>query len=384
MPIIVKRSDSSLTNKFAVSDELERLHEFVNTHEKIYIYGAGEVGRGIAHYLKQCDVIVTGYVTSDVIEAFGEIYVAGKHGMILGVGEQLIQEVATKAAKTFTASDTFCLSAERRHSMGKFMSLDYIKSHLNITVDIVNICNQNCASCYDFAPVARPDFYAHQEYIGDLGRLHALLPNFSGFLIFSCGEPLLHPDLFAFFATARDFFPNAKIKCASNGLLLHTLTRKQNLSLKELQVIMSVTEYPINDSGRVSFYAAADEIGVDYEIITSGKNKNFGKHVLKLDKSVPAWDFFNCVRYSMLSSIIMSKGRLYNCGVTAHARYFNEAIGTNLELREGADYLNLYDTDAEKIFEFKRTRMPFCSYCDNKNSKIIPWSRSKRKIDEWI
>ena len=359
-----------------------RLNDFCNAHQAIYIYGAGKIGTGFKNYLEQCDVPFKGFVTSDTLSDFKKIYKQGETGIVMGLNDQNLGEVLPLINPFVSEQDLFVADSEYRERIGRF-SVEYIRNHFALGIRLVSHCNLSCKSCLSFSPICRTDYYEHNELTKDLEQVKELgLPvkefHFTG------GEPYLHPDLFEIFKTTRKLFPDAIIKCITNGTLLNQLSEKQLSELVALRVINQITIYPGCSRDVESFCEKADNLGLDCNMITYEEKKWFTSFKLDEKGSAPENDFYNCHVYTVCAHIAsLYRGKIYPCGRPVFIPYFNEYFNTDFKVRDG-DFIDIHNTTPEEIYQFKLTRAPFCGYCNSANRELVEWGLSEQSIEEWV
>jgi len=365
------------------SDTNKKLTDFCNGHKSIYIFGAGKIGNGMKHYLEQSGYEITGFVTSDSFENFKKIYKQGETGIVIGISDKYFEEVMPLIKSLVYSDDLFLSESHYRENIGSRFSVDHVKENLMLSFLLVSHCNLNCKSCRAFSPICRPDFYKYSEFEKDIEQLKKLnLPLKA--LQFSGGEPLLHPNLFDVFKKARELFPDIVLRCLTNGTLLDRLNDEQMETLVELDVVMSITKYPIGNKAVESFCLNADKIGAKYNIVDYGESKVFIVDKLVLSGDAPKYDFYNCFcNHAKACLLLLLLGRIYNCTAALHIPYFNERFNTDFKISD-RDYIDIYNTTPEEIYQFKIMRKPFCGYHNSANRSLIEWGISERKIEEWV
>jgi len=373
------------TNSSLRGNELNKFAGFCNSHETVYIFGAGKIGSAIRHYMEQSGLACAGFITSETIGELRKKYCKGESGIIIGVCDKFIPEVQPLLSEFISESDIFQLSSQCRELMGRQLSVEYTRDNFWINIFVTNKCNMACKSCSTFSPVmpfCKSDTdYELSAFEKDMFSLQKLnLPVIKNFK-FTGGETLLHPQIFEMFSIVHSLFPQNNIECYTNGILLIKMNDPQLKALKDLGVTLTITEYPLERLDLARFYKTADEMGINYQIIGKGHQKKFFKRSLNFNKNTPKHHFFECLRYAACNSLFMYNGKLWKCIYSFNSKLLNEAFSTNFELVEG-DYLDLYNTTPNEIYNFAISRIPFCGYC-KPITELIPWSLSERKIEEW-
>lgn len=375
------------TTEYSLSERiLSEFASFCKNHKEVYVYGAGKIGTSIAHYLGQSELPFSGFITSMDIDKLKNNYERQLTGIIIGVSDTHIPEIMPLLWNTVDKNDIFILPSEYRERLGNQLSIDYIKDNFWINIFVTNRCNLSCKSCSTFAPITpmckMETDYGINEFSKDIYRLKELgLPTLKC-IKFTGGEPFLHPDLFDMFATARSLFPNTPFECYTNGLIISKIDEEKLAKIKELGVILTITEYPVEGLNLEGFYQRADRTGLDYNIIFAEEQKFFSKRPLDLEKKTPAYCFADCPRYDFCTSLFLYRGKLWKCIYAFNSLVFNEAFGTSLELLEG-DSLNLSQSlTPNDLYKYAISRIPYCGYC-KPITEVIPWAFSNGKIEEW-
>jgi hypothetical protein len=382
----VKSWSGNATSDFSISSgELHNLALFCQGHEAIYIFGAGKIGSALMHYLEQSELPCAGFVTSETLNKFRQEYSRGKTGIIVGVGDNYLQEVVSFLSVFISENDVCVLSSEYRERLGRQLSAVFVEENFWINVFVTNKCNLGCKSCSAFAPAMSfcntDTDYEPAEFKRDIAQLKNLKLTKINCLKFTGGEPFLHSGLFAMFRQARLLFPDTPIECYTSGLLLGKLDVGQLTLLKNLEITLTITEYPLQGFDLSGFYKTAAEFGLDYNTISKDEQKYFSKRPLDFDKRTPKYCFFDCPRYAMCNSLFMYRGRLWKCIYSFMSKAFNEAFSTELIIDE-RDCLDMYRSKPQEIYLFAIRRIPFCGYC-KPITELIPWGLSERKIEEW-
>lgn len=376
-----KRWSGNQTSRISLYDrEIDQLVDFAAAHEIIYIFGDGKIGKALGHYMREAQIRYAGHITSNDLERFQKGYVTGRSGIVMGVSDRYFPEIMPRLG-FMDRTDICSLSAEKREEIGRIFSIDIVKEHFWINIFTTNQCNLNCKSCSSFAPVCPPDLYGSEQFKNDIDRLCQLDLEQIAVLKFTGGEPFLHPQLFSLFGHARKRFPDTPIECYTNGLVLRNAKEEILQKLKELEIMLVITEYPLKNMDMKSLYERLDRASVAYCVIYSEGQKFFSKRPLDFSKKTKPYLFAQCPRYKACDSLFLFKGRLYKCIYALASGYFNKAFGTELKLTD-SDWLDLYETTPEKIYRYCISRLPYCGYC-SPIEELVPWGLSEKSITEW-
>ena len=218
----------------------------------------------------------------------------------------------------------------------------------------------------------------------DIKRLSELSNGEVNIIHLMGGEPLLNPNIKRFFEISRKYFDKTEIKLITNGILLLKKDNSFWQSMKDNNIILAPTKYPIKiDWDKIK------EICKDMNIKLQFFNdeniiKTSYKHILNLDgKENPEWNFRNC--YLANTCICLDNGKLYTCSLPSNIRHFNKFFNKNIPVSVN-DYIDIYEArNYQEILQFLAKPIPLCKYCDVKNWKYeIPWKTSTKGIEEYI
>lgn len=375
-------SGNDTTDNSIYDDELTDLKKFIDSHKINYIFGKGKIGTALAHYFKQADFPFKKAITSADIGEIKRVYEPGKTGIIIGVGDRLLSEIISVLENFMREDDIFILSEEKRESIGNVFSLEKTKEEFWINIFVTNQCNLYCKSCSTFAPICRtPEKYELEEFIRDIKQLRDLRLPTLRFFNFTGGEPFKHPQLLELFAEARRCFPEQHMNCYTNGLLLAASSDEYLKRFKDLDITLTITEYPLPGLSLQNSYRRLDAIGVGYSVIYCDGQKFFSKRPLNEDKNVDKYQFYYCPRYKTCNSLFLYKGKLTKCVYAFGYRWLNEAFHTNF-VQQDKDFIDIYHTCPEEIYQYCIERIPFCGYC-KPIEEYIPWGLSEKRIEEW-
>lgn len=254
----------------------------------------------------------------------------------------------------------------------------------NFVVDISHHCNLNCKGCDHFSPLAEPAFYDLNRFCDDIQRLLVLTNGNIDRIGIMGGEPLLNPDILKYLQITREFFPDTKIRLVTNGILLEQQEENFWLTLRELNIFVEYTKYPIKLN-----YNKLDALIQKYKIPIDVYGYN--QDVIKTSYKIPldlkgnqdvCQNFANCTHAN--HCISLKDGKLYTCTVAPNIEHFNKFFKTNIPLseRDGIDIHKAKSID--EILEFLSKPIPFCKYCNVKGRTFgHEWGISKKEIEEW-
>ena len=254
---------------------------------------------------------------------------------------------------------------------------------LQFEVHVVEHCNLNCKGCDNFSCIAEKSFLDIVQYEKDMERLSYLCDGDAKRIHLMGGEPLLHPQLTEVAKITRKCFPRAVIAIYTNGLLLKNQSDVFWETLKNENIEILTTEYPIELDYR-DLSRMVQEKGVVYKTCT-GENstKELFKFTLDLNGQQDERDsFLKCHRAN--TCISYKNGKLFTCSVVSNIEHFNKKFNKELKVTP-RDYVNIYEVESlDQILAFLAKPIPFCRYCNmNADKCTFPWERSKGRISEW-
>lgn len=375
------------------------IREICNSPKEIVLYGAGHYGKSIKRYLE----LIYGKKIKSFIISMGE-----------ECPEKFIDNVAVKKINELTVTQNIqviiCVSEQRQKTFienalkygyvdiylalnecVRYMETQLNKNHLeplgslSFEVHITDHCNLNCRGCYHFSPLSGEDCLSLKEFENDMEQMEKICGDRVSSITLLGGEPLLHPELLDFIMVSRKFFPQARIKLLTNGILLNQMKDDFWLSCNKNKVSIFCTKYPIGVD-----YEGAEKTAKQYGLEISYHNdvnageKTLIKYPFDITGSQPIdWNYKHCTRSN--KCITLKHGRLFTCPMAAHAHLAKEFFELDMELST-YDSVDIYSAkDYKDITNFLIKPIPFCRYCD---LKIKPeqheWSVSKRARREWF
>jgi hypothetical protein len=255
----------------------------------------------------------------------------------------------------------------------------------NITFNVVNHCNLNCAGCNNFSPLAEKWFADVSVFEKDIKRLSEILNGKLKKFNLMGGEPLLHPKIAEFAAILRKYFHKPiLIAITSNGLLASEMPNVFWNVLKENDIIFEMTRYPVNIDYN-SIMKSIESKGVKTRWFFYGLElKTTTRYILDLNGGqIPLESFGRCRNGN--DNLQLKNGRLYTCSIVAQAEHFNKYFNLNLCLSD-EDGIDIYEAkNFDEITKFLASPASFCRYCDlNQRTYDNEYRLSKREITEWV
>ena len=254
---------------------------------------------------------------------------------------------------------------------------------IQFEVDIVSHCNLNCRSCSQFSPIANEEYIDCDEMERDFQRLGELFRGECERIYLIGGEPLLHHNIEECIRISRKYFVAGKISVFTNGLLLLKKDDKFWKALKQSDVGLILTKYPIAQNYRAMIERAQKE-GVSIEFFNTTEDFKYMTNLgLDLDGSQDVKKSFALCNESN-NCIKLRHGRLYTCTRPAVIHRFNEFFGLNLVTTE-KNSIDIYNCcTGEEILHFLATPIEFCKYCRFDNKSATEWGVTKKELSEWL
>jgi glycosyltransferase involved in cell wall biosynthesis len=254
----------------------------------------------------------------------------------------------------------------------------------SITVHLADHCNLKCAGCDHFSSIADKKFANIDLFERDIKRLSQLMQGSVGIVKLMGGEPLLNPEIISFMQIARKYLQNTRIEIVTNGILLKNQQENFWHAVKENDITLVITKYPLNTPYE-QIEATAKSYGAKLEYYGNTRDVLKTSYHIPLDiegKQDPVKNFLKCFHANNCVSLL--DGKIYTCTVAPNIVHFNKYFNKNIELTEN-DYIDIYKArDMNEILQFIAKPTPFCKYC-NINGRTFghKWSISKKQIEEW-
>ncbi|MBO6178652.1 MAG: radical SAM protein [Selenomonadaceae bacterium] len=359
--------------------------------DSIIVYGAGYVGALILSYLQQenikiSNVIVTkksdARICKDMqgysIETLEEVQTKRESPVFVAVSEkynsQIVKHLYENGFYNIISISDSCVSQIELFSD----KLLYFQTH------IVDHCNLKCRGCYHFSSLAEEKFLSLDEFEKDVSRLSSLFDKRMKEIMLLGGEPLLHPEAKDFFAVARKYFPNGKLKMLTNGLLLLNIEPSFFSTMKKTDAELWVTKYPVNFDYRAAEKRALN-YGIEIHYFNEEPVRTLGHQPLDLSGGKDyVQNFRKCYRANQC--IDLKHGKLYPCIIPAEIEPFCKFFQVNIPVLED-DGVDIYSvSDVDDLLERLNRPMPFCRFCNREAIEVFgaqPWERTKYEIEEW-
>lgn len=245
-----------------------------------------------------------------------------------------------------------------------------------IEYHLVNHCNLNCKGCAHFAPLAKPWFANINKFEKDLKQLSSLV--IIDKLTLFGGEPLLHDNINDFLIVARKILPNTDISILTNGILLLKKLGSLAKIMKENNIYMDITCYPIPVKYELGL-KMLKTLKVPYRIYNDMERvKTLRHHFLSHKKEKNKWE---CLMINS-NSVQLRNGKLYICPLQAYIDIFNEYFHENFKV-DNNDILDIYHCTDDDILNMYHRKNDFCEYC-REPIEGNKYSTSKKEKSEWM
>lgn len=258
----------------------------------------------------------------------------------------------------------FLLNEEEEIELFEFINKSQILTSDNLSyslsISLTDKCNLNCTNCQTFCDIQKsnPNFTTLEDLENTIPIILKKLKNFecSGIVLFG-GEPLLNPQIKDICKYLRKI-TNIPITIFSNGLLFNTWTDKDFLMLKNLNIKILVTVYPIEEQiySTQRLEEKCKNFNIDFN--THGIRPYFMKSSFNTKGNPITYKqkYYYC-SHSQLISLYLHKNKLYKCGVCPNYEkiHIPESKG---------DYLTIdNDFSEEKFKNYLTTPLDACKYC---------------------
>ncbi|WP_180995344.1 radical SAM protein [Raoultibacter timonensis] len=249
-------------------------------------------------------------------------------------------------------------------------------------------CNLNCRVCSVYAPLGEENYADPRKFESDTANLQKFMGDEGVMRVHLLGgEPLLHPEIEKFVRIARKSFKYAEIDVTTNGLLVLGMPDSFWDTLRECDVALKYTRYPVKfDYDKMVEYVA--EKGVSVFPAAEGEIEFFRRIPLDVGGQLDIYKSY--VRCTYINCVQLWDGRIYRCPVAAFSSRLNramqkEGVGKEFHLSK-KDYLDLEeDHTMQEISDFLSTATPFCRYCDMDHvNPCLPWGCSTKDVREWV
>lgn len=252
-----------------------------------------------------------------------------------------------------------------------------------LEIQLTSHCNMTCVSCTHFSPLAKEEFLEPEIFEKDIIRLKELTGGNIKRISLMGGEPLLHKNCTKFFYISRKHLPDTIIQFVTNGILLNFQKDDFWQAMKENDIFLRPTLYPIKVDWRkvnkkvkeynIKFRFFNDynykKVSVKIPIVPKGK--------LNKDKMFRMCTIRHCPH--------LLNGKIYPCSIAANIRHL---IGYfELEMKDDPkNGIDIYKVrNFKQIYNFLNKPISLCANCNIEKTRVLGlWRLGKRQKEEWI
>lgn len=244
-----------------------------------------------------------------------------------------------------------------------FAYLDYVEFHTN------DQCNLKCKNCNNFSNyVCEERVYNLDIFEKDFQQLKKLVDHILLIRLLG-GEPLLNQDAYRYLQIVRSIYPYAEIHFVTNGILVKQMPQILIDTLKELDVIVEISAYPI-------MFDKLDDI------VSFLKNNGIKNRIGWIGQSFlpPIIERYEYPLTTVdCKCIHIRDGKIARCPLIQYIGDYNKANGTDFDPNDGV--IDIYEDGL--IFKelHKRLCTPFelCNYCGfwRKDLEGEEWTNDK-------
>lgn len=227
---------------------------------------------------------------------------------------------------------------------------------------VVDYCNLNCKGCSHFSPLFSRQQPDSEKRIHDIEILASKFSHVIKFFLMG-GEPFESSDICKYIVETRRILPNTMIQIVTNGLLIPTLSTKVLDTIRESDVVVSISEYKPT-----------------YKIIDKIEKVLKDNHIRYLIRSFDTKQLFNKPLSISQNSKYVNKcisngcvniweGKIARCPTLMYIDKFNETFGTFLPIQ---GIYNLEELSGGEILNRMKLEVLLCKHCV---ANDIKWER---------
>lgn len=262
---------------------------------------------------------------------------------------------------------------------------------LRIEYHLIDKCNLNCKSCSHFCSLVKEEESKTLEQVKrDFAKIYELSnhgdPNLVETVTLHGGEPLLNKEVKSILLYVKSLFKDVNIGLLTNGLLLHKMDDEFFDILRNNQIHLCVSIYPINfDYTKI------------YDLLYS-KNINWSTYTWEIEGTrvfdckwlhfnhEPGYEERHHQCHWRLTCTQLVDGKIYLCPFMAYFKYFDEEFkGKHPFVLDETDVIDLNKINTWEELQIERDKVPhFCGYCKGLFLSLEKWEITKKDINEWI
>ena len=255
-----------------------------------------------------------------------------------------------------------------------------------------DICNLNCKSCNNCAPIAnyKNPFMSNFDKFKKNIKIIKEVCHTKYFEIMG-GEPLLNKDIMKYVDYASEIYKNTdtKVVLYTNGILIKKYLTLDNIKiLKKKNVTIFFSVYPI-ELDYESIFKSLRILGIDYCIQANWKtNEKIDDESdwINIKLSEQKNEVPKCYVYENLTDLMIKDDYLYGCSCPLNIESLNRTFNTNFEL-DKTDFEYIPKLTKKKMEKFcsniQKGKMKICKHCYGTEIHDT-WAKSKKDVSEWI
>lgn len=296
--------------------------------------------------------------------------------------EELLRKQNEERYLLFTENADITIMSDEDYIL--FLSRQLKKGNLSFEINLADHCNLNCQCCNHFSPLAEKKFLDEVQLANDLLQLNTLLDADSiGKVMLLGGEPLLHPQIENILRILVQYLPKTKLEIVTNGLLLPKMSFGFWSIVKELDIGLVVTKYPIKfDYDLMEKIAESNGVDISYGDLFEPIKTTYHLPIKDEPEFNPYSMYMKCKHANQC--VVLKNGRLYTCPLAANVCHYNKYFKKHIPEEESVS-IDIYCIDKwDDVEEFLKRPNDMCSHCDICHYTYnIPWAISKRDVKEW-
>ena len=229
-------------------------------------------------------------------------------------------------------------------------TLDYIE------FNVADHCNMTCMGCALFSPIASPGYLSLNRHRQDIARLAELFQGINIIRLIG-GEPLLNRRITQVLEVTRESFPRANLRILTNGTLLERMDPLFWSFLRQNEVAIDVTLYPVHRGREDALRGLCQTHSVEVEI----KRKRAFKRFLRAGPPGNAASAF--ARCTFKHSTFLREGLISACHLSSLAYIFNHRFGAEISTEGGSLDIHAPGRTGEQILAFLARPRTTCQHC---------------------
>ena len=122
MPEIKRWSGNDTTDISIGNNGYKEIVYFAKKFSSVFVFGDGHIGKSIQKYLADSNISVAAVYTSDTLAQISEKF-ADNCGIVIGVGDALIDEIMPYVSSLFDENQIYIPDASVRESLGDILDI---------------------------------------------------------------------------------------------------------------------------------------------------------------------------------------------------------------------------------------------------------------------